>query len=165
MNRLIIGVTIGAILLACSAPDGSEPEDKPKPPPAPAAKECTVPKPPVIPGQNTITVIACTTPLGHRAHMALDGYLSDGRKFPSDEGQPTLPVDVVDVTPFAQVLHYRKGELATVTFSVYVVHEKTEEVYCKILDNGKKVLAADSPRVHVAGPNSRAVCTLTTAGR
>jgi hypothetical protein len=97
--------------------------------------------------------------------MALDGYLADGRKFPSDEGQPTLPIDVVDATPFAKVLHYRKGEVATVTFSVYTVQEKTGEVYCRILDNNKVVPQADSPRVKVAGPNSRAVCTLTTSGR
>jgi hypothetical protein len=160
VNRIVIGVTVGAILLACAAPTEGGKEEPP-----PAAEECTVPPAPVIPGQNTITVIACTTPPGHRAHMALDGFLADGRRFPDDEGLGTLPIDVVDATPFAKVLHYPKGELATVTFSVYTVQEKTGEIYCKILDNNQSVPQADSPRVKVSGPNSRAVCMLTTSGR
>lgn len=160
MRRVLAALLVLAVIACARPPEGPEPDPKPQP-----EAVCEVPPAPVIPGQNTITVIACSTPLGHRAHMALDGYLADGRKFPSDEGQPTLPIDVVDATPFAKVLHYRKGEVATVTFSVYTVQEKTGEVYCRILDNNKVVPQADSPRVKVAGPNSRAVCTLTTSGR
>lgn len=159
--RRALAVIAALALLACGAPGRN---DQPPPKPQPEA-ECEVPRVPAEAGFNTITLIACSRPLGQRVHMVLDGTV-DGQRIPSLEGEAPLPIDVTGVTPFAKVVKYRKGSLATVNMSVYVLRERsTKTVYCKVRDNNQQVPQADSPEVPVTGPNSRAVCILVTSGR